>query len=186
MLNYIVSSFVLSTATDFVTSYASMKTGMEDSQYQCDLWIAGAGRLSTTIITEWLKQKPHAKIIAETNSDSRHEELRRLGAIPRLRHRRSEVDYGSAKNVLISFPPYSRRHTDESNNIYHHEVEDACKLWCGDKTLHNDHTDSNSDDIDGNLVLVSSSAVYGTLHDKTGMPCNEHSVVDYNNPRAAK
>ena len=76
-----------------------------ESTYDHDLWIVGAGTLGKEVAKMWLKLNPSSTVVAETLSESSHEELRELGVTPRLRSNRSDKDRFSALNVLICFPP---------------------------------------------------------------------------------
>ncbi len=144
-----------------------------DSHY--DLWIAGCGTLGTKVITSFLKKNPNARIVAETRTASKHAMLRQLGAIPRLRKNRTENDMQRSRCVLISFPPYSRGMTSESDQNYPFEVAEACKLW--------NRSALNDDEFSNSLLLVSSTGIYGS--DKFGV-FTESSPVDTTSSRTIK
>jgi len=96
------------------------------------LLVVGAGRLGLRVGQLW-KQ---GRVVAETRSDKRHEELRKAGLSPRVRGegRDEKFDY-----VAITMSP-------SGNDDYAGEVQSACGLWNGS----------------GNLVFTSSGGVYGT------------------------
>lgn len=114
---------------------------------QCDLWIVGAGTLGEIVCRQYKELNPSAKIVAETLSSSRHERLAGYGAIPRLREDRSEANYQTAKNLLISLTP-------SSCADYTGAINDAIRLWAGPLG-------------GGTLVFTSSLAVYGDSNGNT-------------------
>lgn len=111
-----------------------------------DLWIVGAGTLGELIAKQYRALHPHAKIIAETRSTTRHEYYRSLGVIPRLRSEREakqeeqEVEH-TARQVVICLPP-------SSSSDFDAELSDGCRLWAGPMA-------------GGRLVYTSSIGVYG-------------------------
>ena len=128
-----------------------------------DLWIVGAGTLGVSAAKIWKSKNPSAKVIAETRTTNRHQELLSLGALPRLRESRSSDDDLTARNVLVCLPP-------SSSSDYVDEIHLACRMWAG--PLGN-----------GNLVFTSSTAVYG---DSIGNIVNENFRLDTRSLRATK
>jgi hypothetical protein len=128
-----------------------------------DLWIVGCGTLGTLAAREWKSRFPESKVIAETNSESRHKELSSLGVTPRLRSQRSQEDLTSARYVLITLPP-------SSSEQYEEEIGDACQLWAGPYGQ-------------GHLAFTSSTAVYG---DSFGNTVDEVFRVDTRSKRSTR
>ena len=106
-------------------------------------------------------------VIAETQSDYRHDELLESGALPKLRSERSEDDVRGARNVIICLPPGQ---VDGRMGSYPEELTDACTLWAGPKA-------------GGKLVLVSSTAVYGNSY---GNIITEDFRVDTRSARSTR
>ena len=115
-----------------------------DEDNLVDLWIVGAGTLGTYAVTEWVnKKRGMGTIVAETRTESRHEELRARGAQPRLRSNRKDDECFCARNVLICIPPSAHPLGQE----YALELYLASRLWAGSKY--------------GALLFTSSTVVYG-------------------------
>jgi nucleoside-diphosphate-sugar epimerase len=114
-----------------------------------ELWIVGAGTMGTQIAKQMVEalgdEADDKVVVAETLSDSRHEELLDIGVLPRLREERTEDDLYCSKNVILCVPP-SMAKLNEGG--YPEELFDAATLWAGPKG-------------GGLLILVSSTAVYG-------------------------
>jgi hypothetical protein len=108
-----------------------------------DLWVVGSGTLGEYILKQWKSKYPLSNIIAETKSNSRHDSIKSIGetVMTRLREDRNDLDYRSAKNVIICLPPSSAEE-------YSDEVHAATTLWAGRSS-------------GGNLVFTSSLGVYG-------------------------
>ena len=121
--------------------------GEVDINIKYDLWIVGCGTLGEFILKEWKQKHPSSKVIAETKTLNRHELIKSLDVIPRLRENRTDIDDYSAKNVIICLPP-------SSSEDYAEEVHTASRLWAGVKG-------------GGNLVFTSSLGVYGESNGNT-------------------
>lgn len=121
--------------------------GEVDINIKYDLWIVGSGTLGEFILKEWKQKYPTSNVIAETKTINRHDLIKSLDIIPRLRENRSEIDDYSAKNVIICLPP-------SSCEEYADEVHSASRLWAGVKG-------------GGNLVFTSSLGVYGESNGNT-------------------
>jgi hypothetical protein len=129
-----------------------------------DMWIVGAGTLGREVVKLYKEKYPLAKIVSETATNSSHEYLQSLGAIPRLRNERSDEELFKSKNVLICIPPSAK------GDDYITEISLACGLWAGPLG-------------GGQLVFTSSTAVYG---DAFGFIVNEKFRVDTRTSRASK
>lgn len=136
-----------------------------------DLWIVGAGSLGGLVAQQWIRRHPHATVIAETATTARHDILRQIGAIPRLRECRSPADIHSASHVLICIPPSAAPPGQLAP-----ELEAACSLLVS--------SNSTADFSPRGLVLyTSSTAVYG---DKIEGDVNEQSELDLSSARASR
>lgn len=113
-------------------------------------------------VKQWRSLFPGSRVIAETSTSTRHEELARLGAEPRLRSDRSAADEFSARNVLICIPP-------SGSQDYEEELSSGFRVWAGPQT--------------GNLVFTSSTVVYG---DSFGNTVNERFRLDSRSGRSYK
>lgn len=116
-----------------------------------DLWIVGAGTLGSLIAEEWIRKNPGSKVVAETMSSRGHLSLLELGAIPKLRSARSELDKYSAKNVVVCIPPYSR--SGETSN-YLEEIALSADL----RSIASGQTLGYGMGI---TLMISSTTVYG-------------------------
>jgi hypothetical protein len=127
-----------------------------------DLWVAGAGTLGSTVLSRWKGSLSGTRrLVGETRTNSRMDDLLKMGVKHKLRSDRCDADIGSADNVLISFPPGPSLSDEE----YLKEVTSACAVW----------RKSAANDNHGKLVLISSTAVYGSPGD---VFVNEKSPVD--------
>ena len=131
-----------------------------------DLWIVGAGVLSESLIKDWIRRFPNAKIAAETKSTKRHEMLSGLGCEPKLRDQRVSADSYSAKHVVIALPPSACKEKNE----YYEELSEACRLWAGSKG-------------GGGIVFTSSIGVYG---ESIGNIVNEDFRLDSSTSRTTR
>jgi hypothetical protein len=93
--------------------------------------------LGSLIGTNWLQQKQHerCKVVGQTNTCNRHEELRTLGIVPVTRNQQDGDD--KFPFVVFSAPP-------SGSEDYVAEIRAAAQRWNGE----------------GSLLLTSSSAVY--------------------------
>ena len=143
---------------------ASSKTnfGKVKLNIKYDTWLVGSGTLGELILANM--PQPKGLVIAETKSARRHEQIKSLGAIPRLRDDRTDSDIGSAKTVIICLPPSC------SEEHYTEEIHAAAALWAGIEG-------------GGNLVYTSSIAVYGP---SLGNIVNEDFRVDSRSSASTK
>lgn len=131
---------------------------------QHDLWIVGSGTLGITILSKLQNNPRYANIVAETQSETRREEIHRIGGIEhRLRNKRSVADKSSARNVIICLPPScSASYTDE--------IYEATSLWAGKAG-------------GGSLIYTSSIGVYG---EAAGSIVTEDYPTDSTSPSATR
>lgn len=116
-----------------------------------DLWVVGAGTMGSLLCKQWKEKFPDSKVVAETRTASRHEDLLAMGIDARVRDARSpDSTHRCAKHVVICFPPSTIKETEQ----YYTEITDACRLWAGPLG-------------GGHLLYTSSTAVYGDSHGNT-------------------
>jgi len=121
---------------------SSINFGDVEVDVKYDLWVVGSGTLGEYILKQWKSKYPMSNIVAETKSSNRHDSIKSIGkVITRLREDRNDLDFRSAKNVIICLPPSSAVE-------YSDEVHAATRLWAGRSS-------------GGNLVFTSSLGVYG-------------------------
>jgi nucleoside-diphosphate-sugar epimerase len=106
------------------------------------LLIVGAGRLGQRVGIKF-----PGEVTGETLTPSSHQELKKLGILPRIR-----IDEGDFDSVLFAVPPSS------SNFSYLDEVNRALSLWNGTKSF----------------VFVSSTSVYS---EDNGGEVTENSLL---------
>lgn len=118
-------------------SYRAAQGNETSSTAANDLLVVGAGVLGSLIGTNWLQQKQHerCKVVGQTNTCNRHEELRTLGIVPVTRNQQDGDD--KFPFVVFSAPP-------SGSEDYVAEIRAAAQRWNGE----------------GSLLLTSSSAVY--------------------------
>lgn len=120
-----------------------------------ELLIVGPGVLGSLVGVKWMEKFPGARVVGQTNTNSRHEELVKLGLEPRLKADASEEQF---PNVIFCAPP-------SGSDDYTAEIAAAAKLWNGK----------------GTFVFTSSSAVYS---EEQGVVYREDSpTVTPGNPR---
>ena len=122
---------------------------IEVKEELAELWIVGAGTMGTQLAKQMVEslgdESDDKVVVAETLTDTRHEELLDIGVLPRLREDRTEDDLYGSKNVIVCVPPSMAKFNEGG---YPEELFDAATLWAGPKG-------------GGLLILVSSTAVYG-------------------------
>ena len=107
------------------TVSSKINWGDQTPQNIChDLWVVGSGTLGMLALKEWMSLYPESKVIAETKTERRHEELIRLGVTPRLRSQRSDADDMTARYLLLCIPP-------SVADDYKAEIDLATRLWAG-------------------------------------------------------
>lgn len=105
-----------------------------------DLLIVGPGVLGSLVGSQWLEKNQGARVVGQTNTTSRHEDLKALGIEPRLKTECGEEQF---TNVIFCAPP-------SGSDDYTGEIVAASKLWNGT----------------GTFMFTSSSAVYSESPDK--------------------
>ena len=146
------------------TSSAQQQQGMQASPIQHDVWVVGSGTLGLKILSQLKSASKYADIVAETQSDSRKDEIHSIGGIQhRLRAMRSEADVGTARNVIICLPP-------SCSTSYTDEIIDATRLWAGRSG-------------GGNLIYTSSTGIYGEASNSI---VTESYPIDSASPSAAR
>lgn len=136
---------------------------------EVDLWIVGCGKLGMLVASQWLEMHPDAVVVGETKSSKNHEAIIQVGAIPRLRSQRNELEWKRIRHVLISLPPYSKSPETAAN--YLSEIMAAMDLRGADLTVSNSIP---------RILLISTTSVYGDMkHDK--FKVTEFSPVADNN-----
>eukprot|EP01032_Pedospumella_encystans_P010132 gene10132-11870_t len=143
---------------------SSAQQGMQASPIQHDVWVVGSGTLGLKILSQLKSSSKYADIVAETQSDSRKDEIHSIGGVQhRLRAIRSEADVGSARNVIICLPP-------SCSTSYTDEIIDAARLWAGRSG-------------GGNLIYTSSTGIYGEAANSI---VTESYPIDSASPSAAR
>lgn len=143
---------------------SAQQQGMQASPIQHDIWVVGSGTLGLKILSQLKSASKYANIVAETQSDSRKDEIQSIGGIQhRLRAMRSEADVGSARNVIICLPP-------SCSTSYTDEMIDATRLWAGRSG-------------GGNLIYTSSTGIYGEAANSI---VTESYPIDSASPSAAR
>lgn len=143
---------------------SSAQQGMQASPIQHDVWVVGSGTLGLKILSQLKIASNYVDIVAETNSDSRKDEIHSIGGVQhRLRGMRSEADVGSARSVIICLPP-------SCSTSYTDEIIDATRLWAGRSG-------------GGNLIYTSSTGIYGEAANSI---VTESYPIDSASPSAAR
>ena len=134
------------------------------SSIQHDVWVVGSGTLGLRILSQLKSLPKYGNIVAETQSDSRKNEIQSIGGIEhRIRSVRSEADVGSARNVIICLPP-------SCSTAYTDEIFDATRLWAGRSG-------------GGNLIYTSSTGIYGEAANSV---VTESHPIDATSPSASR
>jgi len=124
-----------------------------------ELLIVGPGVLGSLVGIMWLENNTDARVMGQTNTDTKHKELKDLGIIPRLK---CDADGETFSNVIFCAPP-------SGSEDYLAEIAAAVKLWNGT----------------GVLMFTSSTAVY--TEDPAILYTEDSPQVDREqNPRAAR
>jgi len=104
-----------------------------------DLLIVGPGVLGSLVGSQWLEKHQGARVVGQTNTTSRHEDLKGLGIVPRLKTECGEEQF---TNVIFCAPP-------SGSDDYTAEIIAASKLW----------------NANGTFMFTGSSAVYSESPD---------------------
>jgi hypothetical protein len=162
----IVAAFTFPHSRLLITSMHKFKDNTDrcEAQHNLDLWIVGAGTLGKLVSEQWRNKFANDSIVAETQSNKRHESYLINQVIPQLRSQRN-LNNGKpkAKNLVICLPP-------SSSSNYVEEIQSALELWSGPES-------------GGSLVFTSTIGVYGTAE---GQTVNEMSPVDRSSARTAR
>ncbi|KAK9814534.1 hypothetical protein WJX72_007487 [[Myrmecia] bisecta] len=126
---------------------AALQEGQASSH---DLLIVGPGVLGSYLGKLWLDKHPGATVVGQTNTDSSHERLKRIGIQPRVKAEAGDEKY---PYVIFCAPP-----SGSGDGEYVSEVKAAIQRWDGT----------------GSFVFTSSGGLY-TVDD--GTQCNEDSAV---------
>jgi len=106
----------------------------EKSDEDTNLLVVGPGVLGSLVGSKWLQKFPSARVVGQTNTDSKHAELVKMGFHPRLK---AEAGGDQFANVIFCAPP-------SGSDDYTAEIAAAAESWSGR----------------GAFVFTSSSAVY--------------------------
>jgi hypothetical protein len=101
-----------------------------------DLLVVGAGVLGSLIGTNWLQQKQHerCKVVGQTNTCNRHEELRTLGIVPVTRNQQDGDD--KFPFVVFSAPPSGSEDYVAEISYVATKVEPCVQQVCGCSGTH--------------------------------------------------
>eukprot|EP00850_Spirogloea_muscicola_P002785 SM000011S18963 [mRNA] locus=s11:167333:169836:+ [translate_table: standard] len=115
-----------------------------------DLLVVGAGVLGSLVAQLWLQSHPESRVVGQTRTMSRHDELRALGVLP-------VVEEGLAARP-IAFPSAIFCAPPSGSDDYPAEVRAAIGRWSGA----------------GSLLFTSSSGLYTAANNG---PCPEDAPV---------
>jgi hypothetical protein len=117
-------------------SYRAAQGNETSSTAANDLLVVGAGVLGSLIGTNWLQQKQHerCKVVGQTNTCNRHEELRTLGIVPVTRNQQDGDD--KFPFVVFSAPPSGSEDYVAEIRYVATKVEPCVQQVCGCSGTH--------------------------------------------------